>query len=175
MTKAKAKALPEVDTLNEFAGAERGFTERAIMLMFWKARHANPEFTITVDRADLKGFADCIKYLDVIPTIRVYRPQGLPAQQAIEAHGNRRAAPGRAAQPPKDYVVIQMVDQDGNAFVPIENNEDDLQRGKDGAAARRTRETAPQLAAQLEADIRANTISNATIQEAIEALRVLAQ
>lgn len=178
MTKAKAKPPEQADPLDVFVadvdhnGVHMG---PAIMLMLWKQRHENPDFTVMVDAADIKGFEDCVKYLEIEPRINIYRPQGLPAQEPIPANGRNRAVPGRAAQPPRDYVVVQMVDADGNTFVPIENNERDLEKSQKAKTLKQLREGAPQLAAQLQADIQSNTISTATIQEAIEALKALAQ
>lgn len=164
----------EPDALDRFAFAEDHFVS-ALMMVFWKARHANPEFTITVDSADLKGFQDCIQYLEVTPTIRVYRPQGLPAQEAVPATGKRRAVPGRPAKPPADYVVVQMVDKDGNSIKAVENNDADYERAGEAAKLRTIRDSAPGLAAQLEADVRSNTLSTSTILEAAAALKVLAR
>ena len=148
---------------------------RAIMLLYWKNRHQEPQFSINVTAADLKAFEDCVEYLKVKPEIRVFRPQGAPAHPGSPATDTRSAIPPRPAGKPKDYVVIQMVDEEGNAIVPIENNEQDLQRGQEAQRIKRIRETAPQLAAQLIADLQANTTSSSTVMEAAEALKLLAR
>jgi hypothetical protein len=127
-----------------------------------------------VTAADLKAFADCTDYLKVKPKIQVIRPQGLPAQAPIPAQGTRRAIPGRAAQPPKNYVVIQMVDQNGDAFVPIENNEADLAKQQAHARITRTRETANLIADRLQSDAQTGNYSTATMLEAAQALKLLA-
>ena len=164
------------DTLDRFeAMCNEEDPTKAMMLMFWKARHQNDAFTLNVTPDDIKGFEDCIKYLEVQPQIRVFRPQGMPAHPGAPATESRSAIPPRPAGKPKDYVVIQMVDQNGDAFVPIENNEEDLKRGQDAKRIARIKETAPQLAAQLIADLQANQTSSSTVMEAAEALKLLAR
>lgn len=146
----------------------------ALMLMFWKIRNQDQPFTMDITAADIKGFEDCIAYLEVKPEIRVFRPQGMPASAGAPATAKRSAIAPHAAGKPKDYVVIQMVDQNGDAFVPIENNEADLQKSKEAQRVRRIKDTAPQLAAQLISDLQANTTSSSTIMDAAEALKLLA-
>ena len=163
------------DVLELFAKLAERNPKQAIMLMFWKARHQNPEFSLNITEADLKGFTDCVNYLGVEPEVRIHRPQGLPAQAPVPAHGNRRAVPGREAKPPKPFVVVQMVDAEGNAIVPIENNEKDQDDGLQAKALARTRENAPRLAAQLMNDVRSGNLSNDTITEAANSLIALAK
>lgn len=176
-TKAALNAPAQVahvdaDPLDAFANDAE--FEEVMAMMFWKGRFDNAQAYLEVTTGDLTAFHACMEYLGVTPTIKIFRPAGAPATAAIPAEGNRRAVPGRAARPPKDYVVIQMVDQDGNAIVPIENNEADHQRGATARRLKQIRDNAPQLAAQLTADVQANAISNQTILDAAEALRVLA-
>ena len=167
---------PTLDALDQFAkAADLGNRDIAIMLMFWKNRHQESPFTMDITAKDLQGFEECIKYLDVMPQIKIFRPQGKPAHPGSPATDTRSAIPPSPAGKPKAYVVIQMVDQEGNTFVPIENNEDDLARGQEAKRIQRIRESAPQLAGQLMADLQANTTSNATITEAAEALKLLAR
>ena len=163
------------DALDAFeADCNEANPMRALMIMFWKARHQNDAFTVDVTPADIKGLEDCIKYLEVQPQIRVFRPQGMPAHPGAPATESRSAIPPRPAGKPKDYVVIQMVDQNGDAFVPIENNEDDLKRGQEAKRIATVKSTAPALAAQLIADLQANQTSSSTVMEAAEALKLLA-
>lgn len=172
----KAEAEREMDDLDRFeAVCNEEDPARAIMLMFWKNRHQETPFTMDITLKDLQGFEECIKYLDVVPQIKVFRPQGKPAHPGSAATDTRSAIPPSPAGKPKSYVVVQMVDQEGNAFVPIENNEDDLARGQEAKRIHRIRESAPQLAAQLMADLQSNTTSNATITEAAEALKLLSR
>ena len=140
-----------------------------------KKRHQDPSFTLEVTEADIKGFDECIAYLGVEPRVNIVRPRGLPAQDAIPATAKRSAIPPRAAKPPHNYVVIQMVDMDGNAITPVENNEEDYAEAQEARRLQRIRDTAPTLAAQLLQDLAANTTSSSTIQEAAAALKALAK
>lgn len=174
-TRAEKQApspTPAVDELDAFALDSEW--EDFIHMLFWKFRFDNAAASIEVTRADLKAFRECMTYLGVTPKIAVFRPEGSPATPGAPAQGDRRAIPPRPARPPKDYVVIQMVDQDGNAIVPIENNEQDFAKAKEAKRIKGIRDSATQLAAQLQADVQANAISNQTILQAAEALRVLA-
>jgi hypothetical protein len=148
---------------------------RAIMMLFWKARHQNPQFSIDITDKDLVAFDQCMEYLEVEPQIRVFRPQGMPPHPGAPATESRSAIPPRPAGPPKPYVVIQMVDKNGDAIVPIENNEEDLQRSQAAQRIRNVAKGASQLADQLMADLRANVTSSSTITEAANALKMLAQ
>ena len=163
------------DPLELFAKLAERDPKQAIMLLFWKARHQNPEFTVNITPEDVKGFTDCVNYLQVEPEVRIYRPQGLPAQASVPAHGNRRAVPGREAKPPKPFVVVQMVDAEGNAIVPIENNEEDLAAGAKAKNLARIRENAPSLHARLMADVRTGNLSTDIITEAANNLLALSK
>lgn len=168
-----ALITPAADPLNAFVELATSQPANAVAALFWHHRHQNPGFSIEVKAADLKAFTDCTDYLKVRPKIQVVRPQGLAAQAPIPAQGNRRAVPGRDAHPPKDYVVIQMVDQDGNGFVAVENNEADLAKQQAQAKAARTKEKALIIASNLQGDVQAGNYSTATMLEAVEALRLL--
>lgn len=170
-----AERAKPADPLDAFVELATSQPANAVAALFWHHRHQNPGFSIEVKASDLKAFTDCTEYLKVRPKIQVVRPQGLPAQAQIPAQGNRRAVPGRVAQPPKDYVVIQMVDQDGNGFVPIENNEEDLAKQQKAAVAKRTKERALIIAGNLQGDVQAGNYSTATMLEAVEALQALAR
>lgn len=161
------------DPIEEFAQLAGNDAREAIKLMFWKARMSNPGFTFEVTAADLTAFRACVGYLEVTPVINIFRPDGAPPVEAIPATGNRRAIPARPARPPKNYVVIQMVDQDGNAIVPVESDEADHAKSKQAQRLRAIRESAPSIATQLVADVQANALSNETILRAAEALRLL--
>ncbi len=164
-----------VDPLDSFAKIAAAHPEHALQLLFWKHRHQNPEFVHQITPADLKGFNDCVTYLDVKPTVRIFRPQGLPDNPGQEARGNRRAIPPRAGTPPKDFVVIQMVDSAGNSIVPIENNEEDQDRGKQAREVARMREQAPGLADLLLRQAASGDFSTSTLQEAASMLKALAK
>ncbi len=159
----KRKPETQTDPLDRFATAG---LEKALQLVLWKSRFENPEFTVTVTPEDLKAFEDCVNYLktnertgeSVRPQVRVFRPEGIPERNIA----------------PKNYVVVQMLDQDGNTFRPIENNEADRQRQVTADDRRRLRDRCNVIAANLQTDLGSNTFSTSTIQEAIQTLRQLA-
>lgn len=169
------KNLPPANPLDHLvAMAEKNDYAQALKLILWKMRFENPDFTLEINPDDIKAFDDCVDYLEVKPTLYVTRPGAVPAQEGRPAMGNRRAVPARAAIPPKNYVVVQMLDQDGNNFKPIENNQQDFDRQKKADATRRAKDNALTLASQLAADIRSGTFSESTIGDAIIVMRTLA-
>ena len=165
----------QTDPLDSFEKLANHDPRNALMLVLWKLRHDNPDFTHQITERDLEGFTKCVDYLEVTPQIKIHRPRGLPAQDPVPAHGNRKAVPGRSAGPDKPFVVVQMIDTEGNAIVPIEDNEDDQRLGKQRQEVSRAREKATLLADQLLQDIRQNTIANSMVQEAAGLLKTLAR
>lgn len=172
---AKQSTEQPADALEDFLARAADFPSDAMMLLFWQNRMANPTFSTEVTPADLQAFAECMKYLDVEPQIRIFRPQGAPARAAVPATGERSAIPARPAGAPKDYVVMQMVDVDGNAIVPVESNERDHERMQLAKNRKHLLATAPQLAAALRADLQAGVFSTSTIEEAAKTLVALVQ
>lgn len=166
----KAPAAP-VDDLDRLAGN----LELAVMLMLWQDRMKNPDMFRQLNETDLKGFEDCTRYLKVRPKLVLERPQGLPEQPAIPAQGNRRAVPARPATPPKPYVMVKLLDHEGNAFRPIENNEADFDTSQDAALVRRMRERAPSLAQRLVQMGNSGEYSLSDLQDAADALLVLSR
>lgn len=169
----QTKPIDPIDAFCELP-VKRDF-RYAIMLMLWQRRFENPSFTIEVHPEDLKTFTDCVKYLEVAPQIKIFRPGGVPARGEIAATRGRSAIPARDAIPPKPYAVIQMVDQDGNAIVPVPNSEEEAKRKAEADEVRRLREGARHLAGVLSADLSQATFSTATIQEAIKTLMSFAR
>lgn len=160
----------EVDSFVKLA---KTYPVQAALLMFWMNRHSNPEFSIEITPKDLVAFKQAMEYLDVVPELRVFRPEGIPAVEAQPAHGNRRAIAGRPARPGKNVVVIQMLDADGNSIVPIENNEEDQKAGRRIKDIVHAREQAGQLATALLQQMAQGLYSNNTIQEAARILQTL--
>lgn len=119
---AKTKQSVPADPLDALAAAG---PEEAIKMLLWANRFANPEFAVIVRADDLKGFNDCVQYLGVTPKIVIRRPPGQPAHPGLPPSKRYpEGVPPREAEPPRPYVQISMVDQDGNAFKPIENSEE---------------------------------------------------
>lgn len=176
--KAKAVPLAEMDTLDQ---ALTNWTpEMWAKMVIWKNRMANPELTVTVTEPDIIGWQQCVDFLGITTQLKIHRPQGRPAQDPIPAvqgtatRPGRSAVPGRPADPPRPFVLVQLLDQDGNAFRPIENNEQDRQRQEESDRLRKARDQAQFLARQLQHDMAAGVYSNATIGDAAQALIALA-
>ena len=166
---AKAK----LDPLAELA---LGDPKKVIALMLWKARRRNPDLYEKIDARDLEGFEACVSYLKVQPDVMIKRPAGLPAQAAIPAAGNRRAVPAREATSPKPYVVIALVEKGTeNAIRPVEDNQNDYDLAQDAAALRKARDQAPMLAERLIQQGRTGEYSLSDIQDAANALQLLAR
>jgi hypothetical protein len=163
------------DQLDELALKLQASPKDAVALLLWKNRHSNPEMSEQISAADVAKLDACAAYLEVTPTVRIYRPKGIPKQDPIPAHGERRAIPGREAVPAKPYVVVQLVDQKGDAFVPIENNEEDAKLRDRRRELSRLKERAPALAAQIQTDIQQGAFSNSTLIEAANTLLALAK
>ena len=171
MAKPK-KAAPPPDPLNAFAD---GDPFKAVAILLWKDRHRNPEMAVQVTPADLKGFAECVQYLKVTPEVRIHRPEGRPAQAAVPERAGRSAIPARPAEPPRPYVMIQLVDKDGSAIKPVENNEDDYQRGIQADKRRQAREQADSLVTALRGELASGDFNKSTIDGVCDALLVLAK
>ena len=132
-TAQKAAPAPQdpLDALVE------GDPKDVIALLLWKNRHGNPELCAQITEADIKGFKDCCEYQEIEPEVRIYRPAGRPATEAIPATGTRPAVAARPADPPKPYVLAAlMVKGKQDSFRPVENNQEDFDRAKDAEKIR---------------------------------------
>ena len=157
--------------------------KRTIALLLWKMRHDNPEFSVRIEPKDIQGFEDCVNYLDIIPEVRIFRPQGHPAQPAVEAQPpskrNPQGLPGfpaRPAEPPRNFVVVGMfVEGTQDAFKPIENNEADKDLADKKERLRRIKEPSSSLAAQVRNAASVGEFSASSVQELCEAVILLCQ
>ncbi len=161
-----------MDALDQLAKAD---PKEVMALLFWKDRHRNPEMAAQITEKDIAEFKACTEYLSVTPKVRIQRPQGIPAQERIPASGNRREVPAREAIPPKPYVIVQVVDQNGDSFKPIESDEEGAKKRDLSDMLRQARDNAPMLSAQLAADARTGNYSSSLVLEAAEALAMLAK
>lgn len=172
---ATPKRKTQDHPLDQFAAIASAHMDQAAAILLWKNRHANPDMSIQVTEQDITKLQACAAYLKVTPEVRVYRPKGLPGKDPIPAQGQRRAIPGTPATPPKNYVVIQLVDQDGNGFVPIENNEDDAKLRDEARARKRMKDRAPMVAEAILAELQAGAFTDGTLKEAAQILQDLAK
>lgn len=177
-TKAKTKAQQPLDALDQ--AAQNWTLEMWAKMLLWKNRMANPEMTVQVTEADIQGWNDCINYLGINTQLKIHRPQGRPAQEAIPmvpgtpTRPGRSAIPARPADPPRPFVLVQLLDQDGNSFRAIENSEETRRRQEETDRLRRARDQGKQLAEQLQRDMASGVYSNSTIGDAAAALIALA-
>ncbi len=178
MAKAKPKDAAPLDLLDQFVKWD---PKNAIAILLWKMRRELPDLTLQVTERDITGFQECVDYLEIQPTVKIYRPMGRPAAEAIPAvagtkdRPGRSAVPARPADPPRPFVLVQLLDQEGNAFRPIENNEEAAQEAERAERKRRSREQAITIANRVLADVGAGVFSNETMKEAAQALLALAQ
>lgn len=146
-----------------------------IALMLWQNRMRHPDLYAKIEPNDIKGFEDCVQFLKVNWQVRIERPAEIPAQEAIPAHGNRRAVPARPAIPPRPYVIVNLVDErTGDAIKPIENNQADYDVAQQAAAVRKAKDNAPMLAGSLMEQARSGNFSLSEMTDAANALLTLA-
>lgn len=163
----------KLDALDALA---QGDPKMVMALMLWKARLREPDMYVQITEADIKAFEDCVRYLKVKPSVMIKRPQGLPAQEAVAAQGNRRAVPARPATPPKPFVIVSLVEAGTeNVIRPVENNESDYDSAQDAATIRKARDQAPDLANRLIKQASSGEFSLSDMQDAANALLVLSR
>jgi hypothetical protein len=144
-----------------------GDPKKVIALMLWKARHQQPSLYAQINEDDLETFGACVRYLKTEPEISITRPQGVPAQAAIPAQGNRRAVPARAA--------IPVDKKTGDAVRPVENNQDDFDRAAETQQVLKARQDAPLLAQRILHQAATGEYSLSDLQDAAQALNTLAR
>lgn len=165
-----------MDTLDQFAEEATKDPRKVIALMLWMDRFRNPEMAAQITEQAINGFNACVQYLEVTPEVRIVRPQGRPAQEAVPAQGRRRAVPARAAEPSRPFIAVNVVAKGtSNSIKPIENNEEDAKRRDEAERLRRVRDQANGIAAALMADLAQGQFSTNTVREAAGALQTLAR
>lgn len=174
-TKKPAKQADPLDQLAALGADLSPGAQRVIALLLWQDRMRNPDMFRQLTEHDIKGLDDCTRYLKVKPVVRVHRPEGVPAQPAIPASGNRRAVPARPAIPPRSYVMVCLVDERGDAIKPIENNEQDFDAATAAQQVQRARTSAPELAQRIVAQARTGEVSLSDMTDAANALLILAR
>lgn len=169
---AKTKAAPQAqDPLDQLVD---GDPKDVLALILWKNRHNNPELSVQITAKDIEGFQACCEYLEVEPEVRIIRPAGRPAQEAMVKNG-QVIAPARPADPPKPFVVAQIVAKGtDNAIRPVENNLEDYDRQQQMAAVRKARDQASMHAANILTAVKTGEWSLSDMQEAANALTIMA-
>lgn len=161
-----------MDVLDQLATAD---AKDVIALLLWKDRFRNPEMAVQITEQDITKFRACTEYLEVKPQVSIHRPQGRPAMPGSPATATRSAIPPTPAEPPRPYVMVQILDQQGNAFKPIENDEEHAKIRDQANELRKYRERAAGIASQMVNELRSGTIIDSTIMEAAQALAALAK
>lgn len=163
--------MAKKDALDQLA---EGDAKKVISLLLWKQRFNNPDMAVHITEADITGFEDSCRYLNVTPDVAIVRPQGRPAQEAIPAQGKQRAVPGRAAEPARPYVYVGVVAKGTmDQLKPIENNEADADKRDTANMVRTAKEKAPALATMLLSAAQTGTYSTSDLVDAANALNVL--
>lgn len=133
-----------------------------IGLLLWRDRFRNPSMSVSLTERDVTGLKACTEYQGVEPVVEIWkRPSGLIV--AMVQAGTK------------------LVDKAGNitslgdAITPIENNQADKDKADSARQLQAIRDGANGLAARLLAEDAAGIATRSTIEEAAQALRVLAQ
>lgn len=149
---------------------------RAAQLLLWKQRIQNPELSVQITAEDIKGFADCTKYLDIKPALLIWRRPGVEPQPGMPATGKRRAVAPTPGMPPAPFVTVRLVVQGTHdGFRPIENNETDYDAAAMAVKIRQLRQDIPQLANAVRGMIASGDYSTALLNEFVEGAVTLAR
>lgn len=148
---------------------------RVIALMLWQDRRREPDMYRRIEEKDIQGFDDCMAYQKATPTVKIFRPQGIPAQAAVPATHKRRPVAAREATPAKPFVTVVLVDQSGNAIKPVENNESDFDTAQDASKVRKARDQAADLAQRLIRQSQTGEYSTSDMMDAANALMTLSR
>lgn len=146
-----------------------------IALLLWKDRFRNPEMAVQITEQDIAKWRACTEYLEVKPQVSIHRPQGRPASPGTPATATRSGTPPTPAEPPRPYVVVQILDQQGHGIKPIENNEEDAKIRDRSNELLKYRDRGAQIAAQLLMELRTGELTDGTVSEAAQALTALAK
>lgn len=136
---------------------------RALLgLLLWKDRHRNPSMTVTISERDVTGLKACTDYQEVEPAVEIWRkPTGVIV--GLVQKGTMR----------KDEAGA--ITSLGDAITPIENNQADKDKADHERSLNEIRASAPDIAKRLLAEDAAGIATRSTIEEAAQALRVLAK
>ena len=174
-----AKVLPSAwpfptgtDPLDALAAAG---ADRVAQLMLWKQRIQNPEMSVQITAEDIKGLAECTKYLDIKPALLIWRRPAIEAQPGQPATARRRAVTPTPATPAAPFVTVRLVVQGTHdSFKPIENNEKDYDATVAAEKSRRAKQEILNTANGIRAMIMSPDFSTAAVNEFIDAAVALA-
>ena len=175
---ATKKPKKPADALDLFAQACEEDPRQALIVLLWKLRHQFPDLAVNIDRKDLGGLKACAEYLEVTPTLRIFRRPAIPARAATPpTHEHPKGLPGFAGAPASEHVTILVTDGGKNhdSFRPIENNEEDAQASERAAAVRQAKQMAPALAQQVASQATGGEFSKELVVEICSYAALLAR
>lgn len=176
---------PERDVLDDFRVSNH---ERALALVLWKIRHQYPELAVPITAEDIRAFVASTEFTKQVPKVVMYRRPGIIAKPGIPAAGRRRAVPPTPGQPAGTAVMVMLVEDGtevrdpdtgsiwspGDAIRPVESDEKDHGKATRQRTLKAIKEEARQLASDLIRDAASGMYSDSKIQEAAQALVMLA-
>ena len=115
--------------------------------ILWHYRHVEPSMSIKVTEQDEKALAECCEYLKVEAKVT-------------------------AVDRPGCYIVA-LTDKDGNAIVPIENNQTDFNIGEKARNRKRLTEEAATLASRVKNAAAAGEFSSSSVMELADTVLAL--
>lgn len=168
------KKEPPLTGMGQFVAKVQADPRLAIQLMLWKARHTNEDMAVVITEDDLDAFNACVDYLEVTPEIRILQPGGVPARPPFKGKDGIER-PGRAAVPPRDECLVQLVDKNGNAIKPIERSEEEQAKGRKGTEIRNAKQRAAGLVGEVRNMLAQGSTSSALTEEVCNSLLLLAR
>ncbi len=169
MVRRKQKDQHPLDALAE------GEPLKVMALMLWKNRFREPDMYVQIDEKDIQGLEACVNYLKVVPVVSIHRPQGQGAQAAQPGSSTRRPVPALPAQPAKPFVIVTLVDKNGDMIKPVENNQGDFDAAEEATRVRKAKDQASDLAQRLRQQGRSGETSMSDMDDAADALVVMAR
>lgn len=166
------KKFDALDQFEQQCAAQMGM---GVAMLLWKNRFINPEMSVQVTPEDISKLDACVGYLGIKPKVVVLRPQGRPEQAERPAQGERKAIPYRPADPPKNYVVIQLVDENGDSFKAIENDEESAKLRDQATEIGKLKDRAGIVAQNILTEMQQNTTVDSTQREAARMLTEMAR
>ena len=150
------KPKPKPKPAKHVAAIAAGPIDKVAALMFWKLRNQFPEFAMTLDERDIKGFDDSFNYQEQTPQLIV---------EAI------RVSPDKPTM-----LVIRIADRKSGDLIRVsENNEADLDIAEAAKKVRRVRESAPNLVNAVRGEFSQGITSQESIMALCDAVMTLAR
>ena len=123
--------------------------DRAIMQILWANRHNEPNLCVHVTPKDVEALDQCLEYNKQAPVVKMIKT-------------------------PTGWTIV-LVDQDGNAVTPIENNEDDLVLAQQARKRQSVKDGIGSLANRIKNAAAIGEFSSSEIEELADAALLLAK